>query len=165
MFISKLWQKFEKTTQFSYENVKKYKWIFLAISKFAILEEMASAPKGNIGQSFHKIKCLTDSDNIRQHCMYVSRYIAKMSHNRVFGGFCLHLLVFPFIYQFNSRIETTVSSSLAYDEFRSIPAYSFYTYLFCCTEMRWMYNVYHFNCHFQLHLELEVNWVPYSRKC
>ena len=70
------------------------------------------------------------------------------------GGFHLHLLVFPFVYQFNSRIGVLVSSSFANDEFRRISTTvqhlfkicllwflhekecSFHTHLFCCTEMR-----------------------------
>ena len=32
------------------------------------------------------------------------------------GGFCLHLLVFPFVYQFKSRIGVLVHSSFANDE-------------------------------------------------
>ena len=68
------------------------------------------------------------------------------------GGFHLHLLVFPFVYQFNSRIGVLVHSSFANDQFRKISTTfqhhfkiclflyekecSFYTNLFCCTEMR-----------------------------
>ena len=39
---------------------------------------------------------------------------------RVTDGFHLQLLVFPFIYQFNSRIEVLVNSSFANDYFRRI---------------------------------------------
>ena len=70
------------------------------------------------------------------------------------GGFHLHLLAFPFVYQFNSRIGVLVHSSFANDLFRSISTTfqhhfkkkllwflhekvcSFYTNLFYCTEMR-----------------------------
>ena len=74
-------------------------------------------------------------------------------------GFHLYLLVFPFVYQFYSIIEALVSSSFANDEFRRISASfqhhfkiyllwllhekesSFYYYLFCCTEMTWMFII------------------------
>ena len=70
------------------------------------------------------------------------------------GGFHLHLLVFPFVYQFNSRIGVLVHSSFANDYFRGISTSfhchfkicllwllhekqcSFYIHLFYCTEMR-----------------------------
>ena len=38
----------------------------------------------------------------------------------VYGGFHLHLLVFPFVYQFNSRIGVLVNSSFANSYFRMI---------------------------------------------
>ena len=75
------------------------------------------------------------------------------------GGFPLSLLVFPFVYQFYSIIEALVSSSFANDEFRRISVSfqhhfkiyllwllhekecSFYSYLFCCTEMTWMFII------------------------
>ena len=75
------------------------------------------------------------------------------------GGFQLYLLVFPFVYQFYSIIEALVSSSFANDEFRRISVSfqhhfkinllwllhekecSFYSYLFCCTEMTWMFII------------------------
>ena len=75
------------------------------------------------------------------------------------GGFHLYLLVFPFVYQFYSIIEALVSSSFANDEFRRISVSfqhhfkiyllwllhekecSFYYYLFCCTEMTWMFII------------------------
>ena len=71
-------------------------------------------------------------------------------HNEI-GGFHLHLLVFHFVYQFNSRIVALVYHHL---QIRSILASfqihfkmcllwlldekdrSFYTYLFCFNEMR-----------------------------
>ena len=77
----------------------------------------------------------------------------------VLGGFHLYLLVFPFVYQFYSIIEALVSSSFANDEFRRISVSfqhhfkiyllwllhekecSFYSYLFCCTEMTWMFII------------------------
>ena len=84
--------------------------------------------------------------------------ISKMSHLLPnLGGFHLHLLVFPFVYQFNSRIGVLVHSSFANDEFRRISTTfqhhfkicllwflhekecSFYSHLFCCTEMRWLF--------------------------
>ena len=67
------------------------------------------------------------------------------------GGFHLHILVFPFVYQFNSRIVALVYSSFhqmtSSGEFQHhfkicllLFLYekecSFYTNLFCCTEMR-----------------------------
>ena len=70
------------------------------------------------------------------------------------GGFHLHLLGFPFVYQFNSRKGVLFHSSFANDQFRRISTTfqhhfkiclllllnekecSFYTHLFCCTEMR-----------------------------
>ena len=73
------------------------------------------------------------------------------------GGFHLHLLVFPFIYQFHCRIEALVCSSFENDYFRRISALfqhhfeirllwllhekecSFYTYPCCCTEIRWLF--------------------------
>ena len=63
----------------------------------------------------------------------------------------------PFVYQFNSRTEALVCWSFANDLFRRISTSfhhhfiiwllwllhekecSFYTYLFCCTEMRWLF--------------------------
>ena len=72
-------------------------------------------------------------------------------------GIHLHLLVFPFVYQFNSRIRILVYSSFASDKLRRISKTfqhnfkmcslwflhkkecSFYTYLFCCTEKKWMF--------------------------
>jgi hypothetical protein len=71
----------------------------------------------------------------------------------------LHLLVFPFVYRFHSRIEAVHHSSFANDQFRRISASfqlhfkiclfwllyekecSFYTYLFCCTELKWMFII------------------------
>ena len=70
----------------------------------------------------------------------------------VMRGFHLHILIFPFVYQFNSRIGILVHSSLANDQFRRISTtfqqhfksllwflyekeWFFYTHLFCCTEM------------------------------
>ena len=79
--------------------------------------------------------------------------------SRAKGGFHLYLLVFPFVYQFYSIIEALVSSSFANDEFRRISVSfhhhfkihllwlldekecSFYSYLFCCTEMTWMFII------------------------
>ena len=73
------------------------------------------------------------------------------------GGFHLHLLVLPFVYQFHSRIEALVCSSFENDYFRRISALfkhhfkicllwllhekecSCYFYLSCCTEMRWLF--------------------------
>ena len=81
--------------------------------------------------------------------------MANVSPNT--GGFHLYLLVFPFVYQFYSIIEALVSSSFANDEFRRISVSfqhhfkicllwllhekesSFYSYLFCFTEMRWLF--------------------------
>ena len=75
------------------------------------------------------------------------------------GGFHLYLLVFPLVYQFYSIIEALVSSSFANDEFRRISVSfqhyfniyllwllhekesSFYSYLFYCTEMTWMFII------------------------
>ena len=66
-------------------------------------------------------------------------------------GFHLHLLVFPLVYQFNSRIVALVICKwLVQKDFNIISASlqklfvvgftrkecSFYTNLFCCTEMR-----------------------------
>ena len=47
------------------------------------------------------------------------------------GGSHLHLLVFPFVYQFHSRIETIVCSSFANDKFRRISA-SFHHHFKIC---------------------------------
>ena len=59
-----------------------------------------------------------------------SRYLKALRKSRIFaifvqeqdvisitynGGFHLHLLVFPFVYQFNSRIGVLVNSSFAND--------------------------------------------------
>ena len=74
------------------------------------------------------------------------------------GGFHLHLLLFPFVYQFHSRTEALVCSSFAnkwlvQKDFSIISTsfqtlfvvivtwkrISFYPYLFCCTEMRWFF--------------------------
>ena len=81
----------------------------------------------------------------------------KYDKGRFKGGFHLYLLVFPFAYQFYSIIEALVSSSFANDEFRRISVSfqhhfkiyllwllhekecSFYSYLFCCTETRWLF--------------------------
>ena len=71
------------------------------------------------------------------------------------GGFHLHLLVFPFIYQFNSRIRVLVNShhlqmtspegilTMFQHHFKVCLLWflhekdcSFYTHLFCCSEMR-----------------------------
>ena len=49
--------------------------------------------------------------NQNQRICYVS-YLAKNKHT---GGFHLHLLVYPFIYQFNSTIGVLVHSSFAND--------------------------------------------------
>ena len=71
---------------------------------------------------------------------------------RDLGGFHPHLLVFPFVYQFNSRTGVLVHSSFANDLFGRISTTfqhhfkvvccgfyikkcSFYIHLFCCTEM------------------------------
>ena len=45
----------------------------------------------------------------------VNRTILRLPVPVERGGFHLHLLVFPFIYQFHSRIEALVSSSFAND--------------------------------------------------
>ena len=73
------------------------------------------------------------------------------------GGFHPQLLVFPFVYPFNSRTGVLVHSSIANDYFRRISTtfqhhfkicllwflqkkeYSFYTQLFYCTEMKWLF--------------------------
>ena len=73
------------------------------------------------------------------------------------GGFHPHLLVFPFVHQFNFRIWVLVQSSFANDKFRRISTSfqhhlkiclmwflhkkecSFYTHHFPCTEMRWLF--------------------------
>ena len=69
------------------------------------------------------------------------------------GGFHLHLLVFPSVYQLYSRVEALVNSSFAKTSSEGFrhpfkiclmwllhkEECSFYTYLFCCTEMRWMF--------------------------
>ena len=39
----------------------------------------------------------------------------KILNGVYYGGFHLHLLVFPFVYQFNSRLEALVCSSFAND--------------------------------------------------
>ena len=41
--------------------------------------------------------------------------IMMTEHSGNYGGFHLHLLVFPFVYQFNSRIGVLVHSSYAKD--------------------------------------------------
>ena len=76
-----------------------------------------------------------------------------------YGGFHLHLLVFPFVYQFNSRIGGLDHSSFANDyssegfqqHFSIVSRFvcccfymkknvcSFFTHLFCCIEMRWLF--------------------------
>ena len=72
------------------------------------------------------------------------------------GGFHLHLLVFPFVYQFNSRgsspfiickckrISTTFQHhfKICFLWFLHEKECSFYTYFFfCCSEMRWMFII------------------------
>ena len=67
------------------------------------------------------------------------------------GGFHLHILVFPYVYQFNSRIGVLVHSSFAVQKdlatfqhhfkiclmwFLHVKDCSFYTHLFYCTEVR-----------------------------
>ena len=82
---------------------------------------------------------------------FVKKKKCRLTHT---GGFHLHFLVFPFVYQFNSRIGVLLQSSFANDQFRRISTTfqhhfkifllwflhkkecSFYTHLFCCTEMR-----------------------------
>ena len=49
------------------------------------------------------------------------------------GGFHLHLLVFPFVYQFNSIIGVLVNSSFANDQFRIISTtFQHHFKIFCC---------------------------------
>ena len=75
------------------------------------------------------------------------------------GGFHLYLLVFPFVYKFYSIIEALVSLSFENYVFIRISVSflhhfkiyllwllhekecSFYSYLFCCTEMIWMFII------------------------
>ena len=54
------------------------------------------------------------------------------------GGFHLHHLVFPFVYQFNSRIWVLVHSR-DFNNISDEKECSFYTHLFCCTAMRWLF--------------------------
>ena len=73
-----------------------------------------------------------------------------LSNSRDQGGFHLHFLVFPLVYQSNSRIGVLVNSSFANQkDFNNISA-SFQnlfvvvftrkrTHLFCSTEMRWLF--------------------------
>ena len=85
-------------------------------------------------------------------CRYTN-YGHMIIFGQSLGGFYLHFLVFPFVYQFNSRIEALVCSSLANDKFRRISTSfghhfkicllwllhekecSFSSYLFCCTKI------------------------------
>jgi hypothetical protein len=70
-------------------------------------------------------------------------------HSWYKGGFYLHLLVFPFVYQFNSRLGRSSSlfiicKWLVQKDFNNISAsfqnlFVVYSYLFCCTEMRWLF--------------------------
>ena len=79
--------------------------------------------------------------------------------NHSLSGLHLHLLVFPFVYQFNSRIGVLFHSSFALTDsegflisttfqhhfkmcllwFLHEKECSFYTHLFCCTEIRWLF--------------------------
>ena len=88
---------------------------------------------------------------------YASDYRQSFDSYMYIGGFHLHILVFPFIYKFNSRIGVLVYSSFATDQFRRISTTfqhhfkicllqffhekecSFYTHLFYCTEMTWLF--------------------------
>jgi hypothetical protein len=73
-----------------------------------------------------------------------------------YGGFHLHLSVFVFLYQFNTRIgflvHFIICKWLVQKDFNNISVSfqkfvvvlhekerSFYTHLFCCTEMRWLF--------------------------
>ena len=55
------------------------------------------------------------------------------------GGFHLHLLGFPFIYQFNSRIGVQHHFKICLLWLLNEKECSFYTHLFCCTEMRCLF--------------------------
>ena len=85
----------------------------------------------------------------------VNHGVHRFPSNENIGVFHLQLLVFPFVCRFHSRIEAIVCSSFANDKFRRISSSfqnlfvwllhekecSFYTYLFCCTKMRWMFII------------------------
>ena len=93
------------------------------------------------------------------HLMEFNFGIWRLLEHSLKGGFHLYLLEFPFIYQLYSRIEALVSSSFANDLFKRIPASfqhhfkicllwllhekecTFFTYLFCCTEMTWLFII------------------------
>ena len=101
-------------------------------------------------------------------CLYAF-FGTRLCTEEEYGGFHLHLLVFPFVCQFNSRIGVLVHSSFSNEKYRRISTTfqhhykicllwflhekecSFYTYLFNCTEMRWLFTsstIYRFNYRF-----------------
>ena len=73
-----------------------------------------------------------------------------MSH---LSGFHLHLLVFPFVYQFNSRIGVLVKSSFGNDKFKISKSvcYGFYQKMYLLHSSLLLYLnemiVYQLKCH------------------
>ena len=95
----------QTTSCFPYQN-RKFFIIFLG----------ASVPNSNSRKcQLHPLRWCAES-----HPPWSPR--VKVSENLDVGGFHLYLLVFPFVYQFYSRIEALVSSSFANDQFNRIPA-------------------------------------------
>ena len=65
--------------------------------------------------------CMCSNQKPRNQFHGVLKYLSNAYRNKTKnGGFHLHLSVFPFVYQFNSRTGVLVHSSFANDYLRSI---------------------------------------------
>ena len=137
------------------QRIKKTQFLL----KYTHLGKLSKTPQLNLLQSasislatfFLSLACFLPSF---LSCLSFSRSRQTTLSLTTQGGFHLHLLVFPFVYQFNSRIGVIVYSSFANDQFRRISTTfqhhfkicllwflhekecNFYTNLFYCTEMR-----------------------------
>ena len=69
------------------------------------------------GYRFEKKKAFSSKENQDAFIVEVNNYAKE---NIALGGFHLHLLVFPFVYQFSSIIVALVHLSFANDYFRRI---------------------------------------------
>ena len=97
-------------------------------------------------------------DNFMQNMTNQSQIISRRNvfqyHFYLRGVFHLHLFAFPFVCGFNSRIHSSSANKyLVQNNFNKISASfrnlfvvvlhekecSFYSHIFCCTEMRWLF--------------------------
>ena len=103
------------------QRIKKTQFLL----KYTHLGKLSKTPQLNLLQSasislatfFLSLACFLPSF---LSCLSFSRSRQTTLSLTTQGGFHLHLLVFPFVYQFNSRIGVLVYLSFANDQFRRI---------------------------------------------